>query len=88
MYDVAGSGRNYSPGGCRLTLETRVDNAVDDADMCGRKCFTWPSWTVPKSLWLKQNRPELFAAAPKICEYQAKPCTMHVSQLKFSTLER
>jgi ribulose kinase len=27
-------------------------------------------WMVPKALWLKQNKPELFASAAKICEYQ------------------
>ena len=27
-------------------------------------------WMIPKALWLKQNKPELFRAASKICEYQ------------------
>jgi ribulose kinase len=27
-------------------------------------------WMVPKALWLKQNKPALFAAADKVCEYQ------------------
>ena len=27
-------------------------------------------WMVPKALWLKQHRPELFAQAAKVCEYQ------------------
>ena len=27
-------------------------------------------WTIPKSLWMKRNQPELFSQAARICEYQ------------------
>ncbi len=29
-----------------------------------------PEWMIPKALWLKGNQPDIYAAAPRICEYQ------------------